>query len=63
MKNRIPCLTLLAALAGWLAGADRARADLQILLPLARKAYQTNEVIDLAVVRSGAAALPAGDLH
>ncbi len=63
MKNRIPCLTLLAALAGWLAGADCARADLQILLPLARKAYQTNEVIDLAVVRSGAAALPAGDLH
>ena len=63
MKTMLACLTLLAALAGCLAGADCARADLQILLPLARKAYQTNEVIDLAVVRSGTAALPAGDLR
>jgi len=37
-------------------------ATLKILLPLERTAYQTNEVIDLAVVRGDAAALPAGEL-
>ena len=35
---------------------------LEILLPLARTAYQTNETIDLAVVRQSAAALAANDL-
>jgi hypothetical protein len=34
----------------------------QILLPLGRSAYQTNERIDLAVVRSSSEALAAGDL-
>ncbi len=37
-------------------------ADLQLLLPLGRTAYQTNETIDLAVVRGGPTALAAGDL-
>lgn len=37
-------------------------ADLQLLLPLGRTAYQTNEGIDLAVVRSNNAALPADTL-
>jgi hypothetical protein len=37
-------------------------AELQLLLPLGRTAYQTNETIDLAVVRGGATALAAGDL-
>lgn len=41
--------------------ASRA-AELRLLWPLARTCYQTNEWIDLAVVRSGTAALPAGAL-
>jgi hypothetical protein len=46
----------------YLSVSQSAQAELQILLPLARQAYQTNETIDVSVVRSGAAALPAGDL-
>jgi len=34
----------------------------QLLLPLGRTVYQTNELIDLSVVRSDTAALPAGML-
>ncbi|MFC1806616.1 hypothetical protein ACFL09_06540, partial [Planctomycetota bacterium] len=37
-------------------------AELALVLPLARTAYQTNETIDLAVVRSSGAALAAGNL-
>ncbi len=37
-------------------------AKLQILLPLGRTAYQTNEAISFAVVRSSAEALAAGNL-
>lgn len=37
-------------------------SDVQLLLPLGRTAYQTNEAIDLAVVRRDAAALPAAEL-
>jgi hypothetical protein len=37
-------------------------AELQLLMPLGRVAYQTNETIDLAVVRSSSTALEAGDL-
>ena len=37
-------------------------AQLQILLPLERVAYQTNEQIAISVVRSDTAALPATDL-
>ena len=39
-----------------------AAAKLALLLPLGRAAYQTNEPIDLSVVRSDAQALAAGDL-
>jgi len=39
-----------------------AMAELQILLPLDRTAYQTNERIDVAVVRSSNAALEANDM-
>ena len=39
-----------------------AAATLKILLPLGRTAYQTNEPIDVSVVRSDAQALPAADL-
>lgn len=51
----------LAALA-WLPLAATAAVQLKVSLPLGRTAYQTNEWIDLAVVRSDAAALPAADL-
>jgi hypothetical protein len=37
-------------------------AEIKLLLPLARHAYQTNEAIDIAVVRGSATALSAGDL-
>src|SRR5512137_2374996 len=37
-------------------------AELKLRLPLARTAYQCNERIDLAVLRSAAEALPASDL-
>jgi hypothetical protein len=40
-----------------------AAATLKLLLPLGRTAYQTNEQIDLCVVRSDAEALPAADLN
>jgi hypothetical protein len=38
-------------------------AELKIFLPLQRKAYQTNERIDVAVVRSAKEAILAGDLQ
>jgi hypothetical protein len=49
----------------WLAvaiGAAAETAETRLLFPLGRSAYQTNEMIDLAVVRQAAAALPAGEL-
>ena len=39
-----------------------AAAEIKILLPLGRTAYQTNEWIDVSVVRSSATALPAAPL-
>src|SRR4051812_37005437 len=39
-----------------------AGAKLELLLPLGRTAYQTNEWIDISVVRSGAEALPRATL-
>ncbi|HUW30745.1 MAG TPA: hypothetical protein VM223_03970, partial [Planctomycetota bacterium] len=39
-----------------------AETSLEILLPLGRTNYQTNEMIDLAVVRTGDQNLPAADL-
>ncbi len=45
-----------------LASAFAQAVDVQLLLPLGRTAYQTNEQIDLAVVRAGDAALPADTL-
>jgi hypothetical protein len=51
------------ALAGiLLAIQPAAAASLKLLLPLGRTAYQTNEQIDVSVVRSDAQALPAADL-
>jgi hypothetical protein len=61
MKSlRWPALTLLALLCT--AANPAAAAELKILLPLGRTAYQTNERIELAVVRINKAALPAGEL-
>ena len=46
-----------------LASPSRAgAAQIQILMPLGRATYQTNEVIDLSAVRSDDRALPAGPL-
>jgi hypothetical protein len=55
--------TLAALIAALLSGTAPAgeESTLAILLPLGRAAYQTNEAIELAVVRNGAA-LPAGTL-
>lgn len=53
---------VLALFVAVLAAAATAAPQLEILLPLARTAYQTNEAIDLALVRSDAAALPADNL-
>ncbi|MCR4412286.1 MAG: hypothetical protein NUV77_07655, partial [Thermoguttaceae bacterium] len=52
-------LVFLAA-EGFAAGARA--AQLEILLPLARTAYQTNETIDLAIVRHSPQAIAPGDL-
>ena len=51
--------TALLVVVGW--GAVDA-AEVKLLLPLGRTAYQTNETIDLAVGRSSAQAMAAGDL-
>jgi hypothetical protein len=56
------CRCLAGLLALLLPATAGTAADLQILLPLQRTAYQTNEQIDLSVVRQSAQALPAGDL-
>ena len=45
-----------------LAAGPAAGADLKILWPQGRDAFQTNEVIDVSVVRSAAERLNAGDL-
>ena len=49
-------LAFLAAQPGW------AQVKLQILLPLGRVAYQTNERIDVSVLRTSTAAMPAAEL-
>jgi hypothetical protein len=60
-SNRIAIL--LAAVTGaWAAASPASAANVALVLPLHRTAYQTNEWIDLSVVRSDAAALPAGHL-
>jgi hypothetical protein len=57
---RWSALTLTALLAA--SAAPAAAAELRFLLPLGRTAYQTNERIDLAVVRRDKVALPGGEL-
>jgi len=62
MRWLFGCLEL-ATGAAILAGAAQAHAaDLKLLLPLGRTAYQTNEAIDVALVRSSAEPLAAGNL-
>ncbi len=53
---------MLAALALLAMPAALPAAELQVLLPLGRTAYQTNEWIDVSVVRSSPTALAAGSL-
>jgi hypothetical protein len=56
------CTVLALATAASLAAADAPASKLALHFPLNRKAYQTNERIEVSVVRSGAAALPAEEL-
>src|SRR5687768_14597240 len=63
-NNRAPlrCLLLPALLlAGFRSPASEPKV--QLLLPLQRTAYQTNEAIELAVVRSAGEALPADTIR
>ncbi|MEI6518440.1 MAG: hypothetical protein WCO98_00105 [bacterium] len=53
-------LLIAMLIVGLLAGISASAAKLQVLLPLNRTAYQTNELIDISVVRSDVQALPAG---
>ncbi len=53
---------LLPALLALLLGVPLWAATVELLLPLGRTAYQTNELIDLAVVRADTQALPATPL-
>ncbi len=50
------------ALMGILVAGIAQAADVKLLLPLGRVAYQTNELIDLAIVRSDKQALAAGEM-
>ncbi len=54
------CLALIACMA--VAGSAMA-AELSLIFPQARTAFQTNEVVDVAVVRTAPEALVAGDLQ
>jgi hypothetical protein len=57
LKRLLPAFVLLSCS---LAASTASAADIKLLLPLGRTAYQTNEVIDLAVVRG--AGRPASEL-
>ncbi|MDB5300434.1 MAG: hypothetical protein JWO87_2097 [Phycisphaerales bacterium] len=60
-SNRLPIL--LAAVTGaWASASPAFAANVALVLPLHRTAYQTNEWIDVSVVRSDAGALAAGNL-
>lgn len=62
MRNKL-FFTLLLTLVGMLSGIQQSSAaTVSLALPLNRVAYQTNERIDLAVVRSDAQALVAGNM-
>jgi hypothetical protein len=64
MRTPRPSFRFLAAgLAVCLFTAAATAADVKILLPLGRTAYQTNEWIDVSVVRSGPTELPASELR
>ncbi len=58
--GRVLLAVLVAVVAG--TAVPLFSAEVSIKLPLARTAYQTNEQIDLAIVRSSAGSLLAGDL-
>lgn len=62
MQRRLFWPTTLTASAVVLSVLPASAAQLQVLLPLGRTAYQTNEMIDVSVVRSDAAPLAGGTL-
>ena len=59
-RSTPPAALLLAALL--VVSLPASAAQVTLVMPLNRTAYQTNETIDLSVVRSDAQALAAGDL-
>jgi len=61
-RNLFTVLVLLAAVPVLTAAEPQGRTTLAILQPLARTAYQTNEWIDLSVVRRSPHGLSAGEL-
>lgn len=56
------CTLLALATAASLAAAEGPASKLTLHFPLTRKAYQTNERIEVSVVRSSSAAIPAEEL-
>jgi len=62
MRKSFSLLAVLLLTALLVGMRPAAAAQLQVLLPLGRTSYQTNELIDISVVRSDAQALPAGVL-
>jgi len=61
-RERLASRWMVAAAALLWGAARLGAAELQILLPLGRTAYQTNEWIDISLVRQSPQALAAGDL-
>ncbi|HXX93847.1 MAG TPA: hypothetical protein VEN81_09445, partial [Planctomycetota bacterium] len=59
MARILVVLLLVGFVAGFRPAGD---AKIQVNLPLGRVAYQTNEWIDVSVVRSGAESVPGGEL-
>ncbi len=59
MTRALAALALATLVAGFRPAGD---AKVQVDLPLGRVAYQTNESIDVTVLRSGAETVPAGEL-
>lgn len=61
-QNLRPMSAVAASLLLFLTGANASAAELKILLPQARTVFETNEWIDISLVRSATEALPAAPL-
>lgn len=63
MRRVVLGVVVLSVMGVALLSSSAAAGELELLLPLGRTAYQTNEWIDVSVVRSSDATLPAGTLE